>query len=104
MIGMGKAALQLHPKFVERFTDAAHLLTSCLTHASSRIGKNKNIQEHPFLSSIDFKDLKVGKAQAPYIPTLSSDADTFFFEQSLGGVKPEEVPVYSGDDDWCREF
>ncbi|GMH51149.1 hypothetical protein TrRE_jg11885 [Triparma retinervis] len=104
MIGMGKAALKLHPKFIEKFKDAAHLLQSCLTHASSRIGKHKDIREHTFFSNIDFKDLRTGKAQAPYFPTLSGQTDTFYFEQSLEGVTPEEVPPYSGEDDWCKEF
>ncbi|GMI46734.1 hypothetical protein TrCOL_g1680 [Triparma columacea] len=104
MIGMGKAALKLHPKFIEKFNDAAHLLQSCLTHASSRIGKHKDIREHTFFSNIDFKDLIAGKAQAPYFPTLSGQTDTFYFEQSLEGVEPDEVPPYNGEDDWCKEF
>mmetsp|Transcript_10121 Transcript_10121/g.20704 ORF Transcript_10121/g.20704 Transcript_10121/m.20704 type:complete len:697 (+) Transcript_10121:185-2275(+) len=104
MIGMGKANLQLHPKFVEKFEDAAHLLQSCLCHAASRIGKNKDIREHPFFSNIDFKELRAGKAQGPYMPTLSSQTDTFYFEQSIEGIEPEQVTPFNGENDWCKDF
>jgi len=104
MIGMGKSKLQLHPKFKTTFPNAANILESCLTHAAGRIGKKDDIQGHPYFGEIDFDMLRKKEADAPYVPTVQSDTDLFYFEKSLPDVEVGDLPKYSGDEAWCQDF
>ena len=103
MIGMGKQKLQLHPKFAERYTDAAGLLGCCLISATERIGKKSDIQAHRYFNGIDFAEIRAGVAHAPYVPSLKGEEDLFYFEQNLKDVKRNPIPIFEGDNEW-RDF
>jgi serine/threonine protein kinase len=105
MIGMGKAKLQLHPKFKTTFPDAANILENLLTHAAGRLGKMPNdAQAAPYFKNIDFDDLRALKAEAPYVPSVRSETDLFYFEKGLEDIKEEKTVPYTGDNEWCRDF
>jgi serine/threonine protein kinase len=114
LIGMGKAKLQLHPKFVQKYPQAADMLNRCLTYASGRMGKKSSSeknrvkkdepQNHAYFGAISFKDLENQTALAPYIPTLQSDKDLFHFQQNLQDLVREPIPIYEGTNEWCQDF
>ena len=105
MIGMGKGKLSLHPKFEERYQDAASLLLQCLTPASNRVGKMVEARDLPYFGSVDFSSLSSGSLEAPYIPVVQSETDLFYFEQSAQPLEElEEATKYTGDDVWCNDF
>jgi len=105
MIGMGKAKLQLHPKFVTKFPNAAGLLRQCLTHCSKRVGKINSAQSHPYFNKIDFGALRRGEAEAPYQASVKDELDLFYFEKGVGhNRQPPATMPYAGDQTWCKNF
>ena len=100
MIGMGKASLQLDPRFVEYFPKAADLLQRCLSKADTRIGKKDYIQKHPYYDVIDFDALRATTAEAPYVPMLLE------IESNNGrsDERDRSRDSYDGDQVWCKEF
>lgn len=103
MIGMGKGQLSLHPKFEERFPDAASMLLSCLTPASNRIGKSLSPTSHSYFALINFEKLRAGELEAPYVPVVQGETDMFYFEKGLKGVE-EDLAQYDGENEWCNDF
>ncbi|GMH77790.1 hypothetical protein TrST_g13869 [Triparma strigata] len=103
MIGMGKGQLSLHPKFEEKFPEAANLLLACLSPASNRIGKASSPNAHPYFKTIDFEKLREGEIEAPYVPVVQGETDMFYFEKGLAGVE-DDLKVYEGDNEWCNDF
>ena len=111
LIGMGKARLQLHPKFAEKYPNAADMLMRCLTYATGRIGKKTDNsspkddpQNHPYFDPINFQDLENGTAKALYVPTLQGEKDLFYFEQNVQDIVREPIPPFHGDNEWCKDF
>lgn len=70
---------------------AWHLVTALLTHRDRRLGREsaQQVRSHPFLADINFATLR--DQRPPYVPHLSSDVDTAYFDDF---EKPEVVQMY----------
>jgi serine/threonine protein kinase len=81
------------PEDVDVSEAAVDLLKSLLCDASERIGQTggaKDIKKHPFFANVDFNTIR--QQQAPFVPNLSDDLDTKYFDEfESSGLNSEAV-------------
>lgn len=88
-----------YPMFLS--TNARNVLMQLLEkNPSQRLGSSKldfkEIQMHPYFGNINWNDLLEKKIQPPFLPQVSSEIDTRYFEKEFTG---ESVQLTPPDDD-----
>mmetsp|Transcript_36556 Transcript_36556/g.74457 ORF Transcript_36556/g.74457 Transcript_36556/m.74457 type:complete len:723 (-) Transcript_36556:169-2337(-) len=117
MIGMGRKKLEtpeaLNQPGLETAEDIAQRL---LTSESDRLGRHdsSDVLRHDYFDEIDFDGLYAKTIVAPYIPSISHDADTSHFDDVSDSDSDQndegevdlgpENRVYDGEEEWCKNF
>ena len=107
MIGMERKQLVLPKQLHINGLDAAkNFIRSLLTTMIKRLGHddNNSLKRHEYFDSINFDQLSKKQISAPYKPNISHASDTSHFTKDTANLSDSEVPVYSGDNDWCKNF
>ncbi|KAI8900263.1 kinase-like domain-containing protein [Globomyces pollinis-pini] len=69
------------------------LITKLITYVNQRYRTPQEIKQHPFLTGIDFRNLRVpGAFEIPLIPILKNELDTTYFDDF---TDPKDMALYA---------